>query len=213
MNWIDLSLPVYSGMPVYPGDPAVQIEPVLNHDRHHLQVSRLTMGSHTGTHLDAPRHFLSAGDDVSQLPLEKLMGPAYVATCPWHPDRPLDLAAIDLSSMLPGDMLLLSTGWESQYGLPDYFENVPVFASGSTEYLKKLGIHLLGLDMPTVSERSDPPSPYAMHIGLLQSGILLVEGLAGLMPLRGKRVEFQALPLRLDGCDGSPVRACARLLG
>ena len=212
MNWIDLSMPVYSGMPVYPEDPAVRIELVLSHEEHQLQVSRLVMGSHTGTHLDAPRHYYASGAAVDQLALDQLITSALVASCPWQAGQLLDLTSLDLSLYQPGDALLLHTGWDQLAGTDQYYAGMPLFAAGSTDFLLSLGIRLLGLDLPGVCEFAEPLQPPAMHLALLGAGIALVECLVGLQALVGKRVDFQALPLRLAGCDGSPVRACARVI-
>lgn len=212
MTWYDFSLPVQNGMPVYPGDPAVQIQPFLTHAANQLQASQLAMSCHAGTHLDAPRHFLPAGASVDQLALDQLCGPALIVACPWQPGRLLDLSALDLAALRSGDALLLATGWDSRAGSALYYEELPQFAPGSTALLKRLGLRLFGLDLPTVIEASEPPQSAAMHLGLLSAGVVIVESLAGLLPLAGRRIEFQALPLRLTGCDGSPVRACGRLL-
>jgi len=210
MKWIDLSMPVFSGMPVYPEDPAVRIDPVLNHEEHQLQVSRLVMGSHTGTHLDAPRHYYASGAAVDQLALDQLITSALVASCPWQAGQLLDLTRLDLSRYQPGDALLIHTGWDQMVGTDQYYAGMPLFATGSTDFLLSLGIRLLGLDLPGACEFAEPLQPSAMHLALLGTGIVLVECLVGLRALAGKRVDFQALPLRLAGCDGSPVRACAR---
>jgi len=211
MEWLDLSLPVYSGMPVFPGDPAVRLDRVLTHEEHQLQVSRLTLGSHTGTHLDAPRHFFADGSPVDQLPLGQLITSALVVGCPLDGVGPIDLTRLDFSRLQGGDALLLATGWDRLAGTEQYYTAIPDFATGSTGFLLSLGIRLLGLDLPSVCEYANPPQPAAMHQGLLGAGLALVECLAGLQPLAGKRVDFMALPLRLSECDGSPVRACARL--
>lgn len=212
MKWIDLSMPVFTGMPVYPEDPAVRIDPVLCHDEHQLQVSRLVMGSHTGTHLDAPLHYYAGGAAVDQLELDQLMTRALVVSCPGQSGQLLDLTRLDLSLYQPGDALLLHTGWDQMAGTDQYYCGMPLFAPGSTDFLLSLGIRLLGLDLPGACEYSEPLQPSAMHLALLGAGLVLVECLVGLGALAGRRVDFQALPLRLAGCDGSPVRACARVI-
>jgi arylformamidase len=211
MDWIDLSLPLMDGMPVYPGDPPVLIEQVLRHDRDGIQLSRLSLGSHTGTHVDVPRHFLADGAAVDQLPLERFCCEALVLACP-SSGGVIDLAQADWQRFRPGDALLLATGWADRWNQPGYFGQAPAFAAGSTSLLLQLGIRLLGIDLPTLVEQQDPPDPAAMHVGLLSAGVVIVENLINLQLVTGRRVAFQALPLRLEGCDGSPVRACACLI-
>jgi len=210
MKWYDLSLPINDGMPVYPGDPEVSVSRVLEHESDGLQLSRLIMGSHTGTHLDAPRHFLANGASVSELPLARFCRPALVVACAPRSDGLLDLNNLDLTGVMPGDALLLATGWEKQWGRPAYFADCPHFAAGSSAVLLQLGINLLGVDLPTVCEAGDPDHPENMHVSLLGSHVTLVENLTNLQELVGRRIEFFAFPLKLTAGDGSPVRAVAR---
>lgn len=210
MAWIDLSRTITSGMAVYPGDPEVNLEQTADHQSDGCQLTRLSMGSHTGTHLDAPRHYLANGMTVERLDLNQLITPAYIASCRPGPDGLLDLTSLDLSGMKPGDALLLATGWEEKWGAEDYFSGSPQFAEGSSRRIIKLGINLLGVDLPTVSEKRQSCDLMAMHRELLGYGILLIENLVNLRSLAGLRVDFAALPLPLKDGDGSPVRACAR---
>jgi arylformamidase len=218
MTWIDLSQPIFNEMPPFPGDCPVEIMANQTHDQGQMQLSQISMSAHTGTHLDAPRHFIPGGGCVADIPLDRLSTPALVASCPLVPSLPgqlLDLTSLDLGLLQQGDALLLATGWDSLAGTKEYFQDIPRFAPGSTEFLQKLDIRLLGLDLPTVCEAALPGDPFqaaAMHVGLLGAGVVIVESLVGLVPLAGRRVEFMALPLPLAACEGSPVRACARLL-
>ena len=209
MDWIDLSLVLKPGIPVYPGDPSFELHAFLTHEQDGLQASALSMSCHSGTHLDAPRHFCANGETIDQLPIGRLIGPAYVADLAWEPDQLLDLTTVDLSAMLAGDMLLLATGWDSRAMTELYYRNIPVFAPGSSEWLIHQGIQVLGLDLPTVVESAEPADPAMMHRQLLGNGIIILESLAQLRPLAGQRIWLHAVPLRLAGCDGSPVRAYA----
>ncbi len=212
MEWIDLSLPIKTGMPVYPGDPPVFIEIVLQRIDSGPQLSNISMGSHSGTHIDAPRHFLTGEAAVDQLPLDRFFATAFVAGLPYSKDKPLDLTQMNIEGMQPGDALLLATGWDSRADSPDYFSDVPRFAPGSIEWLLDKNVKMFGVDLPTVIEGHEPHQIASMHVGVLRAGVVLVENLCKLVPLIGKRLEFQALPLRLVGCDGSPVRAIGRVV-
>jgi kynurenine formamidase len=209
IDWIDLSLDLEQGIPVYPGDPAYSRRRFLTHEHDGLQASALSMSCHTGTHLDAPRHFLEDGATIDQLPIDRLIGPAFVADTAWIPGRLLDLSELDLKGRQDGDMLILATGWDSRAGSERYYQDIPCFAPGSSQWLIQKGIRVLGLDLPTVVEVSEPANPAMMHRQLLGNEIIIIESLARLKPLVGQRVWMHAVPLRLVGSDGSPVRAYA----
>lgn len=214
MEWIDLSLDLQPGMPVYPGDPAFEQHAFLTHEQDGLQASAMSMSCHTGTHLDAPRHFCANGSTIDQLPVGRLIGPAFVADLTWTPGqgRFLDPRDADLSAMQPGDMLLLATGWDNRAGSELYYHDIPLFSPGSSHWLIQQGIPVLGLDLPTVvetGEPGDPGDPAMMHRQLLGHDIIIIESLARLTPLAGKRIWLHAVPLRLVGSDGSPIRAYA----
>lgn len=208
MDLFDLSLSLSQEMPVYPGDPPFSITRFMTHEKDRLQASALSMSCHAGTHMDAPRHFCPDGRTIDQLPLEWLIGPAFVAALPWRPGQMLDLHDLDLAGRKDGDHLLLATGWDERAGRPLYYRDLPQFAPGSAALLLQWGVRLFGLDLPTVVEQAEPPQPMAMHQRLLGAGIIIVESLANLRQLAGRRIIFQAFPLRLSGCEGSPVRAC-----
>lgn len=212
MNWIDLSLPIDQKMPVYPGDPPVLFHRFLTYERDGFQASALSMSCHAGTHVDAPFHFDPQGPTIDQIPLERLMGPARVIRLEIQPDHTLDIPESDVTTWCPGDGLLLATGWDRRARSSDFYKQIPLFRKGTSQRLLRLGVNFLGLDLPTVVEQTDPPSPETMHRLLLGSGLPIVESLRGLLPLVGRRVYFQALPLVLSDCEASPVRACCYLL-
>jgi len=210
MNWYDLSHPISESMPVFPGDPAVSVTRLFEHQTDGLQLCQITLGSHAGTHLDVPRHFLKDGAAVDDMPVNLFCQPAWVTAVVPGPDGLIDLSDLDLSCLQPQGALLLSTGWAEKWDQSDYFTACPVFAEGTSEILLRSGIRMFGVDLPTVSEPGNSRAPDLMHIKLLSAGIILVENLTNLSGLIGLPVEFFAFPLRIAGCDGSPVRAVAR---
>ncbi|NLM77529.1 MAG: cyclase family protein [Ruminococcaceae bacterium] len=211
-RWIDLSLPIQAGMPVYPGDPPVSVRRFLTHGCNGVQASAISLSCHAGTHVDVPRHYLPKGAALESILLDQLTGPSLVVRACLTAEGLIDLASMDLSEQRAGDNLLLATGWDRLAGKPAYYQDIPRFAPGSTRFLLEKGIPILGLDLPTVEEAADPPDHDMMHQVLLEEGILIVECLCGLEKIIGRRVQFYAFPLLLPGCDGSPVRACARML-
>lgn len=206
----DLSWPLYDQMPVYPGDPPCQISRPRTHEADGFQLTQMAFGCHTGTHLDVPRHFVAGGATIESMPLDRFMGPAAVIAVPWQPDQPLDLATADWSIWQPGDFVLLSTDWEHRGGTSAFFQDIPSFAAGTSEFLIEKGIRLFGLDLPTVREVVRPGfDKRYMHQTILGNGMIIVESLANLASLVGKRIYLCAVPLLIPGSEGSPVRAFA----
>ncbi len=206
---IDLSHPIQNGMPVFPGDPETRIDPVATYDHDGYLVHSLALNSHTGTHLDAPRHFLPAGTPVdSPSVLEACIGPARVLDVSRAAEkaeiRPPDLN-IDPESISRGERILLATGWCEHFGRDDFFDRHPSVSEELAALFAKRGIALLGVESPSLHlSKSDE-----VHRMLLTAGIIVVENLANLRQLAGKTVFFSAAPLKLSGLDGSPVRAYA----
>ena len=197
MSAVDLSRPIVPGMPVWPGDPAVEAAPACTVEGDGCSVTRLTLGTHTGTHLDAPAHLVSGGRALDTLPLEAFFGTAAVVR---------GFPSLDALEALSGvDFLLFSTGWASQWGKPGYFSRYPVPTPALLEQIIHMGVRGLGMDTPS----PDAPDSLEHHRLLLGAGLVVVENLCNLCKLEGRRVWFTALPLPLAGADGAPVRAIA----
>lgn len=213
LNIIDLTHPLVSGQPAYPGDPPLLIEPAATVARDGYNVLRLSMGTHQGTHLDAPRHFFDDGRTVDQLDLSRLCGSArLVDLAPVSALPPGSI--IDLNMLLPhadafspGARVLYRTGWSGRFGSQAFFEQVPSLSMEAAEWIASRGIVLLGMDTPTPSE----PWPQVHEILLArESAIVIVESLANLerLPQPGE-ITLIVLPMKITGGDGSPVRAVA----
>jgi len=214
---IDLSMPILQDMAVYPGDPPVVVETVKRIEHDGFQLTRISFGCHTGTHVDAPRHFLPGGPTVDQLPLERFIGPGRLVGIEPDPEGQIDLSCLNPDQVRPGDCLLIATGWHADVAAD--LASCPAFAPGSSQLLVRLGIRLIGTDLPTVVEHSaDCCLPFdLMHRVLLGAGIPIVENLVNLDRLAnacgqaGDSFEFLAVPLAIADSEGSPVRAFARI--
>lgn len=209
---IDLSSPLVDQMPVYPGDPPVIVEQVSCFPTADWQLTRISLGCHSGTHVDAPRHFLPAGACIEQLSLDRFCGPARLATLAPDADGRVNPLFLTADHVRPGECLLLRIGWRMPAANP--LSDCPAFVPGSSRHLAGLGIRLLALDLPTVVEAGEADG--AMHKILLTAGIVIVENLAGLDALaamvdNAQTFEFFAVPLLIPGSEASPVRAFVRL--
>jgi kynurenine formamidase len=172
----------------------------------------LKLYSHAGTHMDAPRHFLDDGATIDTVPLEACIGPARVIDLtrlePRRAITPEDLAAWS-DTIAAGDRLLLNTGWSDHLGRSDYRADFPRVGPELARWLAGRRITLLGVDAPSVANLNDIDELTNVHRTLLAADIVIVEGLANLGALRQEVVQFIALPLKVEGGDGTPVRAVA----
>lgn len=205
-RFIDLTHPLHDGSPSWPGDPGISVAPHCLLDRDGCRVSRLAMGTHQGTHVDAPSHYLREGPGLDGMALERFYGPARVLRLPKAGgvsiDR-ADFAPYD-AILLPGARLLIHTGWDGHWGREDFCLGGPCLSVAAAALLAERGIALLGMDMATPSVAE----PREVHEVLLGAGVTIVESLANLGECPDAIV-FSAFPLALRGLDGSPVRAVA----
>jgi arylformamidase len=202
----DLTVPLSDQLPTFPGDPPCQVEPVGRiADGHPFNLSRLTLGTHAGTHVDAPYHFLENGARVDELPLEILIGKARVISVAGREavDR-ADLEALDLRDDL---RLLVRTRNSGQLRQRDFRPDFVHLTPEAASYLVQVGIKLVGWDHLSLdkSGRRDYPA----HHTLLAAGVVIVEGL-DLSQVEPGEYELICLPLKLAGGDGAPARVLLR---
>lgn len=204
---IDLSHDITHQMPVFPADPAVGI---LNH--HHYQngyfVNQVIMGTHTGTHIDVPIHKLPGAKSLSEMPLERFHGRAYMMDLTYLKAND-EISTTDLdkfSDKLDGCYaIIIKTNWSEHFGKDDFFTSFPGIGEEATEWFVKNNITLIGLETPSVNVEKHA----LIHTLLLKNEIVIVESLANVKEITKDYVEFFAMPLKLKGLDGSPVRAFA----
>jgi arylformamidase len=199
---IDISLPIGPETPVWPGDPPVLVEAVARvADGDPADVSRLALGTHTGTHVDPPAHFLPGTTTVDALPLDVLIGPAVVAGLP---AGPIDGAALESAALAEGSTrVLLKTGADAGALTPD-----------GARWLVERGVLLVGADTLSIEPAGDrpgvrgcpPEERYPVHRILLGAGVVIVEGL-DLSAVAPGPYQLVCLPLRIAGGDGAPARA------
>lgn len=208
---VDLSHPLETGMPVFPGDPEVRIEPALAVPEDGVAVARLDLGSHTGTHIDAPSHSVVGGATVDELPLEWLVGDARVLRVT-DPRADTAYGIDDLAEPLPERLppaVLIATGWDTRFGSDAAFAH-PFVDADLAERLWGAGARVLGVDTlsPDSTPRAVSGAGLPVHEQWLGRGGAIVENLRGLGQLPAN-VRISLLPLRIFGGDGSPIRAIA----
>ncbi len=200
MQILDLSHTISDHMPVYPGDPAVQLEVIASYQTEGFSDHKLSSSVHVGTHVDAPAHMIEGGKQLKDYPLERFMLPAVCldATNGFDPAAIKKAAAKNIA-------MLFYTGASEYFAEEKYWHEFPVLDKECMTAIIEAGVGLVGLDSSPDNEEGFP-----VHKTLLGADILLVENLANLKQLIGKTFEFQALPMHLEK-DGAPVRAIAKV--
>jgi arylformamidase len=207
-SWIDISAPVQEGMPVWPGDPAPYFERVMDQNKGDVcTVTRVAMGAHTGTHMDAPLHFLQNAATMDQMPIEATVGPARVIGIS-------DAIAIHKAELCPhalqrGERILFRTANSAQdWSCLPFSEDFVFIARDAAEYLAECGVQAVGVDYLSVGGfRQDSVET---HEALLGNGIWVMEGLV-LHGVDPGEYELVCLPLRWVGTEGAPARAILRM--
>jgi arylformamidase len=200
---LDISLPISTGMPIWPGDPFPTLEPVTTVERHGVRVSRLVLGTHTGTHVDAPSHFIAGGKTVDQLDLEALVGPCCLIDV-LHEGGPLSRAVLQRFDLQPGARVLLKTGNSLRAVGAGFDSGFVALTPEAGEYLCERRVRLVGIDGPSVDPWGSADFP--CHKRLLGANILILENLV-LRHVEPGVYHLVAAPLNLRGADGCPVRA------
>ncbi|WP_408008203.1 cyclase family protein [Pseudalkalibacillus sp. A8] len=206
---VDLSIPITSDTPIYPGDPKPTIKTAAEIDKHGYQVSEILFGSHTGTHVDAPFHFQKNGEKIDQSDLFKFIGNGVVIDVTGkHSGEEIGFTDVekDLDELDKGKIALFHTGWSKYLGSEKYFQH-PYVGATVIELLIDRGVRTFFIDALNV----DPPngSTFSAH-----EAITSVNGIIGENFCNFEEIDFPdpliiALPLRFTGLDGSPVRAVA----
>jgi arylformamidase len=207
MSWLDLSVPVRNGMVHWPGDPEFHIDRVRDYaNGDNLVLSHIDLGVHTGTHMDAPLHFVPGGATIDQIPLDATVGLARVIEIS-DPEsvKPAELVAANIQ---PGERILLKTANSNgRWNTPEFQKDFVYISREAAAYLASIPIRAVGVDYLSVGGfYKDGPET---HRALLGAGIWVMEGL-NLAALNAGSYELVCLPLKLMGAEGAPARAIAR---
>lgn len=205
MKIYDISVPLSPAMHVYPGDPAVDIErtmQIANGDV--ANVSFLRFGTHTGTHVDAPAHFIDGAMTVDVIPLNLLIGRVHVVEIPSPVISKETLEEVDLTD----DMrVIFKTRNSYVWREPEFVKEFVHLTTDAAEWLVENGIKVVGIDYLSV-EKYNFVTP-DVHRTLLGSGAVIIEGL-NLSEVEPGHYELICLPLKIEGGDGAPARVVLR---
>lgn len=206
MRIFDVSRPINPSLAVWPGDTPFSAESVMDMSSgHSVNLTTLTMSSHTGTHADAPYHFNNSDITIEKVPLEAYVGPATVVTV-GRAEGPLTPA--DFPNLEWGRVKRLLVHSQASHKPLDEFPTQIVYPSPElADFMARRGIVLFGSDAPSMDDINSKSLPG--HNALRRNKIAILEGLL-LAGVPDGNYELVALPLKIEGCDGSPVRAILR---
>jgi arylformamidase len=210
---VDLSYPLHDGMTTYPvhWSPPFEMIQLGRHGIEGRESRKITMGTHTGTHVDAPRHFVPNGKTIDQLPLDLFFGPATLLD--FTAAKPLQEMQVDDFTCQLGDRrvdrLIMRFDWSDHWGTLKYYAEQPFISEAAAHWVVNRGVRLLGMDTPQADSphngrgsKSDSP----VHKILLGAGVAKLEYMTNLRQLKSREFDLVALPLLIKGADGAPVR-------
>ena len=212
MRPIDLTLTISRTMPVFPGSPRPEFVcwSRLKTDGYNLEL--LFMSSHTGTHMDAPYHFVNGGAKMHEIPAARLLGNGILVKIKKERNQTVtkkDLREFESENgTIPrGSSVFFCTGWQKFLKKDNYFTENPGLSEPAAKYLTSKNINMVGTDSPSIDKGGDWKFP--VHKILSKKNVLIVENLANLEKISKPRFNFAILPLKLKNATGSPVRAVA----
>ena len=212
MKILDLTLTISNKIPTFPGSPQPNFIPweKIKDDGYNLEL--LFLSSHTGTHLDAPYHFLEKGSKIHEISLKKLVSNAVLIKSRKKRNETITKTDIQKFEKKHGKIASFSsvifyTGWQRNLQKKYYFTKNPGLSVSAAKYLASKKISLVGIDSPSIDLGTD--SKFSVHQIFAKKGMLIVENLANLEKIKSSKFHLVVLPLKLKNATGSPVRAIA----
>ena len=210
MNIIDLTLTISEKIPTFPGSPKphfIEWE-IIPKDGYNLEL--LFLSTHTGTHIDAPFHFVKNGKKIHEITPERLVNEAVLIRIGKNSNR--FISKIDIQNfehkngkIKNGSTVVFYTGWQKNLNKEFYFTENPGLSVSAAKYLVSKKINMVGIDSPSIDLGSD--SKFSVHHILAKNNILIVENLANLNKIKSNSFHLITSPLKLKNATGSPIRA------
>jgi len=202
MRIVDLSYEVYPGMFKFPQDyhPAVEFEVTGTYEKNKCLVHRVIIGTHSGTHIDAPRHFFEGARSIDEVPLDKLVVDALVINLVGKEKITVEDLAKYENNLKDVKAVLLKTDWWKKWGTQNFYKDFPLMTEEAARWLVERGIKVIAVDFPLTIE---------VHNVILGSDGIQIENLTNLDKLPDSIVKLVALPLKLKGLEAAPARVLA----
>ena len=212
MKVIDLTLTVSNKIPTFPGSPQPNFIPWENIKEDGYNLELLFLSTHTGTHMDAPHHFLEKGAKIHEISLKNLVSEAVLIKSRKKSNESITKTDIQKFEKKHGKIdgfssVIFSTGWQRNLQKKYYFTESPGLSVSAAKYLALKKINLVGIDSPSIDVGTDPK--FSVHQIFAKKGMLIVENLANLDKIKSPTFHLVVLPLKLKNATGSPVRAIA----
>jgi len=212
MKIIDLTLTVSDEIPTFPGSPQPSFIPWENVKEDGYNLELLFLSTHTGTHMDAPYHFLEKGAKIHEISLKKLVSEAILIKSKKKNGESITKIDIQKFEKKHGKInnfssVIFSTGWQRNLQKKYYFTKNPGLSVSAAKYLASKKVSLVGIDSPSIDLGTD--SKFSVHQIFAKKGMLIVENLANLEKIKSSKFHLVVLPLKLKNATGSPVRAIA----
>jgi arylformamidase len=207
--YIDLTHTLANGITYFPGTLEPSFDQLNTIENDGYAELRMTLCTHTGTHMDAPAHLILKSKSIDQIPLDDFIGKGYVVNCKNVDEITVDLLKKHKDQISEAQFVLFYTGWDQKWNTPDYFNAFPVLTEETTQWLLQFPIKGIGFD--SISADLIDSVALSNHFAILGSGILIIENLCHLDQLINKKFDFYSIPLKIGDGDGSPVRAFAKI--
>ena len=212
MKLIDLTLTISENLPSFPGSPVPKFIPWTKIKTEGYNLEILFLSSHSGTHMDAPFHFVKDGLKIHQIDANRFVRDAVILKLKKGPNQSItkkDIIQFEKKfGKIPNDAtIIIATGWYKNLTKKTYFEKNPGLSSSAADYLSSKKINLVGIDSPSIDVGSN--KEFSVHKILSKNNIIIVENLANLEKIKSPKFKFIALPLKLKDATGSPIRAIA----
>jgi arylformamidase len=206
MPILDVSVPLDGRLPTWPGNPRFELAPVKRiADGASSNVSRLTLGTHSGTHIDAPWHMIDGAPTLDELPLAALVGPARVIAV--DTGSAIEPRHVEADALQGATRVLFKTRNSEFWRSTEFHSDFVFLSAPAAQALVEAGVQLVGVDYLSIEEYKKPGAP--AHRTLLAARIVVVEGL-DLSQAEPGVYELFCLPLRVTGADGAPARVLLR---
>jgi len=203
MRIIDISLPLNNDTPIYPGNVPVSISVHQKMPENSSASSSITLGSHTGTHIDAPLHAILGAASIEKIPLEAFVGSCRVLDFSQDSGEAVTKSFLESKNIKKGERVLLKTK-NSLQGFKNFYDDYIYLDGDSADYLASLQVALVGIDALSIKQKGS--KDHRPHLALLSKNIPIVEGL-NLAKVSEGEYELYCLPLYFTDIDGSPTRA------